>query len=137
MKQIITLILIFFSSTTFAQSQKIDLSKDPANPAPVIKPKDNATLLKESNSTNVQPAEELKDQYSDKDYSTNTTTTTRTLQPVNAAPALSTTLPVMVNTTNKQTNLGNGVKANTYIYHDEEGKAKGSGTTIEFGKKKK
>lgn len=136
MKSIILFALLVSVSTSFAQSQKIDLSKDPANPTPVIPPKDNASLLRESNGTNILPAEELKDQYSDKDYSTNTTTTTRTLQPVNAAPALNTTLPVMVNTTNKQTNLGNGVKANTYIYHDQEGKAKGSGTTIEFGKKK-
>lgn len=136
MKQLFTVLLIFTATSSFAQSQKIDLSKDPANPTPVIPPKDNASLLRESNGTNIPPAEELKDQYSDKDYSTNTTTTTRTLQPVNAAPALNTTLPVMVNTTNKQTNLGNGVKANTYIYHDQEGKAKGSGTTIEFGKKK-
>ena len=136
MKQILTAAFILLSGATFAQSQKIDLSKDPANPAPVIQPKNNAELLKESNGTNVQPAAELKQQYSDKDYSTNTTTTSQTLQPVNAAPALNTTLPTMVNTTNKQTNLGNGVKANTYIYHDDEGKAKGSGTTIEFGKKK-
>lgn len=135
MKQLFTVLLMLTATSSFAQSQqKIDLSKDPANPTPVIQPKDNVTLLKESNSTNVQPAEELREQYSDKDFSTNSISTSRTLQPVNAAPALNTTLPTMINTTNKQTNLGKGVKANTYIYHDDENKARGSGTTIQLGK---
>ncbi|RYE18642.1 MAG: hypothetical protein EOP51_21530 [Sphingobacteriales bacterium] len=134
MKQILLAIMMLTGGSAFAQSQKIDLSKDPANPTPVIQPKDNATLLKESNGTNVQPAQELGQQYSDKDFSQRTTTTTNTIQPVNAAPALNTSLPTSINTTNTQTNLGNGVKANTYIYHDDENKARGSGTTIELGK---
>ena len=42
----------------------------------------------------------------------------------------------MMNATQKQYELGNGVKAKSTTYTDDAGKVRSSGTSIEFGKKK-
>jgi uncharacterized protein YdeI (BOF family) len=137
MKNLILIVAItIFSDAAFAQ-QKIDLSKDPSRPATEL-PKTNAELLKEQAQPTAPSTEaDLAEKYKT-DATPSGTTTTRTIQAVDApAPSLAPNPSVIVNKTNQQTNLGNGVKANTYIYHDNEGKAKGSGTSIEFGSGKK
>lgn len=132
---ILPISFMLFSFASFAQ-QKIDLSKDPAKPAANL-PKSNAELLRESQEPGLQTEADLKEKYNDPD-AINATGTSRTIQAIDAPPPPNiANPPVIMNKTTQQTNLGNGVKANTYIYHDNEGKARGSGTSFEFGKGKK
>ena len=133
---IIIFIAVFISNVSFAQ-QKIDLSKDPAKPAAEL-PKSNAELLKESSQPTTPTADEdLAEKYK-ADLDGNGTTTTRKMQAVDVPPPTIAPNPsVIVNQTTQQTNLGNGVKSNTYIYQDNEGKVRGSGTSFEFGSGKK
>lgn len=133
---ILTAIITIGANMAFAQ-QKIDLSKDPAKPAAEL-PKSNAELLKESAPPGAQTTDEnLAEKYK-ADLDAQGTTTTRKIQAVDAPPPTIAPNPsVIVNQTTQQTNLGNGVKSNTYIYQDNEGKVRGSGTSFEFGSGKK
>jgi len=136
MEKIILLLAGVFTATI--SSAQVDLSKDPAKPGSQL-PKSNAQLLREAtpNNNNNNSNPDLADQYKP-DAANNGTTSTKTLTPAtSASPGQLSANPQLMNTTNTQYNLGNGTKANSTIYYDDAGKVRSSGTSIEFGKKKK
>jgi len=137
MKSLILIAIMTMTASTVLAQQKIDLSKDPAKPAAEL-PKSNVELLKESTQPTTPTADEdLAEKYK-ADLDGSGTTTTRKIQAVDVPPPTIAPNPsVIVNQTTQQTNLGNGVKSNTYIYQDNEGKVRGSGTSFEFGSGKK
>ena len=122
MKTIIAIsIALFVAGSASAQ---VDLAHDPAKPV-VASAKSNAQLLKES-----QPA-------------TNAVTDTSLAGKYHTTPSATGTYnngymsnnPQPMNLQNQQYNMG-GVKATNSVYYDNSGKVQGSGTTLEFGKKK-
>lgn len=132
----ICLVCLFTAACCNAQQGNIDLSKDPSKPK-ATKPKSNAQLLQE---TAPKPGQadnnNLSEQYKP-DAASDGTSTSKGLAPANNTPGGLPDAPQMMNTTQTQYNLGNGTKANSTIYYDDAGKVKSSGTSIQFGNKKK
>lgn len=122
MKPIVAISIALFAAGS--ASAQVDLAHDPAKPL-VAPTKSNAQLLKES-----QPA-------------TNIVTDTSLPEKYHAAPSATGTYnngymsnnPQPMNVQNQQYNIG-GVKATNSVYYDNSGKVQGSGTTLDFGKKK-
>ncbi|MCB9047069.1 MAG: hypothetical protein H6550_13125 [Chitinophagales bacterium] len=127
------LFTVVFSSLAFigyAQSSKIDLSKDPGSSNTPLHKKSNATLLKESSTT---PATNTETNLSEQ-YSSDGTITNGTFR--KAAPASNTGMdaqPQMMNATQQQGHIGN-LKTTSQTYYDNSGKIRSSGTTIHLGK---
>lgn len=127
-----SLILIFSICVTSVAgfSQTIDLSKDPSQ-APIISQKSNAQLLRESKPSSSTPAVDtsLIGKYS---FPAATTTDTKN-------SSMFTNEDGQRNhTQQQQINIGNGgTKATNTIHYDNAGKVQGSGTSIQFGGKKK
>jgi hypothetical protein len=119
MKQAFLLTALFISLSASAQ---IDLSHDPNKPL-VAKPKSNAQLLKESQ----QPADPLDTNLSDK-YKAKGIAVSPDGNHYGEGGKL--------NQQSQQYNIG-GTKATNTINYDNAGHIQGSGTTLEFGKKKK
>lgn len=133
---LICLVCLFAVIYCNAQQGNVDLSKDPSKPQ-TVKPKSNAQLLQETAPKPEQTGNNnLSEQYKP-DAAADGTSTSKGLAPVNNTPGGLPDAPQMMNTTNSQYNLGNGTKANSTIYYDDAGKVKSSGTSIQFGNKKK
>ena len=131
----IGLVCIFIAVSGYAQQGAVDLSKDPVKPRATL-PKSNAQLLKETGTQPAQSNTDLSEQYKP-DAANSGTSTSKGLAPVTTTPGQLPASPQMMNNTNTQYSLGNGTKANTTIYYDDAGKVQSSGTSIQFGNKKK
>jgi hypothetical protein len=120
MKQVLLCIALGVSLTASAQ---VDLSRDPNKP--IIPPKkSNAQLLKESKA----PAQQEGDTNLSQKYKANGMATSPDGNRYGDNGKL--------NQQSKQYNIGN-TKATNTINYDNSGKIQSSGTTLEFGKKKK
>lgn len=126
--------LLLLSHTAFAQSDKIDFSKPPGQPALTTSGKSNASLLKESSQAQDSSANDtnLAEKYKTEAPITNGTF--RTVLP-NTGTGIMQSQPQMMNATYNQSNLGN-MKVNSSTYYDDNGKIRGSSTTIDLGKRK-
>jgi hypothetical protein len=117
--------ILFLLSTlciAFSASAQIDLSRDPNKPA-VAKPKSNAQLLKESQQPTTTTDTNLSDKYKAKGIA---------VSPDGNHYGEGGKL----NQQSQQYNIG-GTKATNTINYDNAGRIQGSGTSLEFGKKKK
>ena len=108
---------------SISASAQIDLSRDPNKPI-LEKPKSNAQLLKESK----QPAEQTTDTNLSEKYKAKGIATSPDGNHYGDNGRL--------NQQSQQYNIG-GTKATNTINYDNSGRVQSSGTTIEFGKKKK
>jgi hypothetical protein len=133
----ISICLVYLLTTAWCEAQqvKIDLSNDPSKHV-TTHPKSNAALLKETVEQSIPPnQEDLSKQYKP-DAIGNGNSTSKGMKPANTTGALPEATQMM-NTANTQYNLGNGTRANSTIYYDDAGKVRSSGTSIQFGNKKK
>jgi hypothetical protein len=128
----ILFVCLGWSICSYAQ---VDLSRDPSKPA-TAKPKSNAELLKEATPAPPAPNPDLQEQLKS-DAATSGTTTGRSYIQTGSTPNMAPGQSQMMNSTSTQQQLGNGLKTNSAVYYDETGKVKSSGTTIQFGGKKK
>lgn len=125
--------LIFCGSTSFAQ-QKIDLSKAPVGTHGLNSTKSNATILSETTPQHNNKNQEvnLSEKYK---ADGNIQGTFRTVNQNNQQPStFNNNTPEVMNGSTQQINLGTGTKANSTTYYDNEGKVRGTNTTIQFGK---
>lgn len=120
MKQVFLFAALFVSISASAQ---VDLSRDPDKPI-LGKPKSNAQLLKESK----EPVQQQGDTNLSQKYMANGITTSPDGNHYGDNGKL--------NQDSRQYNIG-GTKATNTINYDNSGRIQSSGTSIEFGKKKK
>lgn len=120
MKQVLLFPALF---VVFTASAQIDLSRDPNKPI-LEKPKSNAQLLKESKA----PTQQQSDTNLSQKYKANGMATSPDGSRYGDNGKL--------NQQSQQYNIGN-TKATNTINYDNSGKIQSSGTTLEFGKKKK
>lgn len=124
------LLALCFVNEAAAQTDKIDLSKDPVV-QPATPKKTDAELLRSAgdnkpvNTTDANLAEKYKT-----DVPLN-----GTYQGVAPNTSIIQGQPQMMNVQQQQGQVGN-LKTNSATYYDNSGKIRSSGTTIELGKKK-
>lgn len=127
-----TMLALCSISEAYAQSDKIDLSKDPLTPpATSTTKKSDAELLRSSGKTE-QPATtntDLAEKYNTE------VPLNGTYQGVAPNTSIIQGQPQMMNVQQQQGQIGN-LKTNSATYYDNSGKIRSSGTTIELGKKK-
>lgn len=125
---ILTSVICLFA--LYSHSQTVDLAKDPNKPV-LTQQKSNAQLLRESRpAANVSDADtNLAEKY--KLPAATSTDTKNSSMFTNEDGQRN-------HTQQQQINLGNGgTKATNTIHYDNAGRVQGSGTSIQFGNKKK
>lgn len=134
MKALLLISFLLAGSSCYAQSTKIDLSKDP-DQGKYSPNKSNASLLKET--ADGWKGKDIPDQH-DLKYDSNVSGVSK---PDNAPPPAAADIRNLnvpsnsnMNSTYQQGNLGN-LKTNSTIHYDDAGKIRGANTTIKIGNK--
>lgn len=129
-------ISLLMANAVNAQSGTLDFSNAPGQTSLISTKKSNASLLKESG----QPATgsvndtNLSEKYKvDADNLSNGTF--RTVAVPNAGTSIMEEQPQMMNATFNQSQLGN-MKVNSSTYYDDNGRMRGTTTTIDLGGRK-
>ncbi len=133
MKTVIITTISFFLLNIANGQEKVDLKKVPDNSIGIQTPKSNALILKETQPTKSTQEVDLSEQYN-KPVNTTAPATFRTVKQNETQPNMLQSSPEVLNGTTQQINLGTGTKANSTTYYDNEGKIRGTNTTISFDK---
>ncbi|MEZ5015639.1 MAG: hypothetical protein R2800_01195 [Flavipsychrobacter sp.] len=125
-------VLTLFNTLSYAQ-QKVDLSKAPIGNNGLSNTKSNAAILRDATP---QSADNKEVDLAEKYKSDNTTVqgTFRTVKQNEPRPNMMNSGTEVLNGSTHQMNIGTGTKANSTTYYDNEGRIRGTNTTISFGK---
>lgn len=132
MRTILLLFVFTLLNTLGYAQQKIDLSKAPIGNSGLDNTKSNAAILRDATPQSTDNKEvDLTEKYK----SDNTVQGTfRTVKQNEPRPNMMNSGTEVLNGSTHQMNIGTGTKANSTTYYDNEGRIRGTNTTISFGK---